>query len=69
MLNFSPLVGIDVPILGKINSLITPFRFYPKSKLAVVELTQINPLGVNSPLIQPARLLGTNSTDRLHHSN
>jgi hypothetical protein len=69
MLNFSPLLGINLPILGKRNSLITPLRFYPKSQFAGVELTQINPLGVNPPLIQPARLLGTNSTHRLYHSN
>jgi hypothetical protein len=68
MLNFAPTLGINLPILGKRNSLITPSRFYRESQIAF-QRNQLAPLNLQVPLIQTSRLLVPNSTDRLHYSN
>jgi hypothetical protein len=66
MLNFATTLGINSPILGKRNSLITPLRLYRESQWHMVQLDRIAPLDLQIPLIQTSRLLATNSPDRLH---
>lgn len=68
MLNFATTLGINLPILGKGNSLITPSRFYREPRITF-QRNQIAPLNLQVRLIQTSRLLATNSTDRLQYSN
>jgi hypothetical protein len=68
MPNFSPLLGINSPILGKSNSLITPSRLYRKSQIPAVQIDQIALLDLPVPLIQTSKLFAKAAVDRLHHS-
>lgn len=69
MLNFSPLLGINLSILGERNPLTKPSRLDRKSKFAIAQLDRGNLATLHPQLIQTSRLLTTNSIDRLHHSN
>jgi hypothetical protein len=51
MLSFSPLLGINLPMLGARSSLITT------SRIPLVRLTQIEPLARHYPLIRTSKLL------------
>ncbi len=68
MENFSPLLGINLPILGKSNSLITPSRLCRESRIPAVQLNQIARLDSREPLIQASRLLANTVADPLHNS-
>jgi hypothetical protein len=69
MLKFTTTLGINPPILGNRDPLITPLRLYQKPQIHEVQHNQVLPLNLQVPLTQTSRLLATNSTDRLHHSN
>ena len=68
MQNFSPLLGMHLPILGKSNSLITPSKLARKSQIPAVRLNQIALLDLQVPLIQRSRILANAAADRLHNS-
>jgi hypothetical protein len=59
MLSFSPLLGINLPMLGARSSLITSsrLRLSRESRIPLVRLTQIEPLAIHSPLIRTSKLL------------
>jgi hypothetical protein len=67
MLNFSPVLGINLPRLGKRNSLIRPSRLYQESRFPVAQLTQMEPLVSPQSLAQTSRILAAGSPDRLHY--
>ena len=59
MLSFSPLLGINLPMLGARSSLITSsrLRLSRESRIPLVRLNQIEPLAIHSPLIRTSKLL------------
>jgi hypothetical protein len=66
MLDFSPLLGRNLPLLGTERSyLATPSKFQPTSlsRFPLVPLIHVEPLTLHSPLIRTSKLLSA-STDR-----
>ncbi len=68
MLSFSPLLGINLSLLGTRRSLIIPssLRLSRAARFPLVQLTKIEPFTLHSPLLQTSKLLSAANSARLH---